>query len=89
KGYYRNTNRAGGVEGGMTNGEPLIVRVYHKPISTLYKPLKTVDILTHESVDATIERSDICIVPRGGVVSEAMVAYVLACEMLQREANCV
>ena len=89
KGYYRNTNRAGGVEGGMTNGEPVVVRVYHKPISTLYKPLKTVDIVTHESVDATIERSDICIVPRGGVVSEAMVAYVLACEMLQREANCV
>lgn len=85
KGYYRNTNRAGGVEGGMTNGEPLVVRVYHKPISTLYKPLKTVDILTHEQVDATVERSDICIVPRGGVVSEAMVAYVLAHNLIEKE----
>lgn len=82
KGYYRHTNKAGGVEGGMTNGEPLIVRAYHKPISTLYKPLKTVDILTHEQVDATIERSDICIVPRGGVVSEAMIAYVIAKNLL-------
>lgn len=87
KGYYRNKNRAGGVEGGMTNGEPLIVRVYHKPISTLYKPLKTVDILTHEQVDATIERSDICVVPRGGVVSEAMVAYILAQNLIEREGN--
>ncbi|CAN5173791.1 chorismate synthase [soil metagenome] len=84
KSYYRNTNRAGGVEGGMTNGMPLVTRVYHKPISTLYKPLKTVDIATKEQVDATIERSDICIVPRGGVVSEAMVAYVLANNILQK-----
>lgn len=84
KGYYRQTNRAGGVEGGMTNGEPVIVRVYHKPISTLYNPLKTVDIQTKEQGEATIERSDICIVPRGGVVSEAMLAYVLANNMLEK-----
>jgi chorismate synthase len=84
KGYYRETNRAGGIEGGMTNGEPIVVRVYHKPISTLYKPLKTVDIQTKEPVEATVERSDICIVPRGGVVSEAMLAYVLANSMVEK-----
>ncbi len=86
-GYYRKTNRAGGVEGGMTNGMPVVVRVYHKPISTLYKPLKTVDIATKESVDATVERSDICIVPRGGVVSEAMLAYVLASNLLEKNGS--
>ena len=87
KGYYRNTNRAGGIEGGMTNGMPVVARVYHKPISTLYNPLKTVDIKTKEQVFATVERSDICIVPRGGVVSEAMLAYVLADNLLQRHGN--
>jgi len=75
--YFRKTNRAGGIEGGVTNGMPIIVRVYHKPISTLYKPLRTVDIVTKETVDATVERSDICVVPRAGAVSEAMLAYVL------------
>ncbi len=86
-GYYRNTNRAGGVEGGVTNGMPLIVRVYHKPISTLYKPLQTVDIDTKEKREATVERSDICIVPRGAVVSEAMLAYVIAKNMLEKFGN--
>ncbi len=76
--YFRKTNRAGGIEGGVTNGMPIVVRVYHKPISTLYKPLQTVDIKTKQSADATVERSDICVVPRAGVVSEAMLAYVLA-----------
>jgi len=82
-GYYRKTNRAGGIEGGVTNGMPIIVRVYHKPISTLYKPLQTVDIKTKKSVDATVERSDICVVPRAGVVSEAMLAYVLARALIE------
>lgn len=80
--FFRKTNRAGGIEGGMTNGEPIVVSAYHKPISTVYKPLKTVDILTKKSADATVERSDICVVPRAGVVSEAMLAYVLAREMI-------
>ena len=87
EGYFRNTNRAGGVEGGMTNGMPVIARVYHKPISTLYKPMHTVDIISKEKVKATVERSDICIVPRGGVVSEAMMAYVLAKAILDKEGN--
>lgn len=78
----RITNRAGGIEGGVTNGMPIIVRAYHKPISTLYKPMDTVDIKTKEPVKATIERSDICVVPRAGVVSEAMLAYVLARELV-------
>ena len=76
--YFRKTNRAGGLEGGVTNGMPIIVRVYHKPISTLYKPLQTVDIETKQSTKATVERSDICVVPRAGVVSEAMLSYVVA-----------
>ena len=86
-GYHRQTNRAGGIEGGVTNGMPLITRVYHKPISTLYKPLNTVDIKTKETVKATVERSDICIVPRGAVVSEAMLAYVIAQNMLEMFGN--
>ncbi len=80
--YYRKTNRAGGIEGGVTNGMPIIVRVHHKPISTLYNPLQTVDIISKQSVEATVERSDICVVPRAGVVSEAMLAFVLAREIL-------
>ncbi len=83
KGYFRKTNRAGGIEGGMTNGMPVVARVYHKPISTLYKPMNTVDIETKEVVKATVERSDICIVPRGGVVSEAMLAYVISQNILE------
>lgn len=78
KGYFRNTNHAGGIEGGITNGMPIIVRAYHKPISTLYNPLKTVDIITKKESMAAIERSDICIVPRAGVVAESMLAFVLA-----------
>ncbi|MCX7996383.1 MAG: chorismate synthase [Patescibacteria group bacterium] len=84
RGFDRNTNRAGGIEGGVTNGMPIIVRVYHKPISTLYKPMNTVDILSREPVKATVERSDICIVPRGGVVSEAMLAYVLSNALVEK-----
>ncbi len=78
RGYYRETNRAGGLEGGMTTGEPLIVRGYMKPIPTLTKPLRSVDISTHEPAQALRERTDSCTVPAAGVVAEAMVAFVLA-----------
>jgi chorismate synthase len=78
RGYYRNTNRAGGVEGGMTTGAPLVVRASMKPLPTLTKPLKSVDIATHEPAEALRERTDSCTVPAAGVVGEAMVAFVLA-----------
>ena len=78
RGYYRETNRAGGLEGGMTNGEPLIVRAAMKPLPTLTKPLRSVDIATHEPAQALRERTDSCTVPAAGVVGEAMVALVLA-----------
>lgn len=78
QGYHRSTNRAGGVEGGMTNGEPLVVRAAMKPIPTLMKPLSTVDIDTHQVADASTERSDVCAVPAAGVVAEAEVALVIA-----------
>jgi chorismate synthase len=78
RGYYRETNRAGGLEGGMTNGAPLVVRASMKPLPTLTKPLRSVDISTHEPADALRERTDSCTVPAAGVVGEAMVAFVVA-----------
>lgn len=75
---YRKTNRAGGLEGGMTNGEPLIVRAAMKPIPTLMAPLQTIDLATGEAVSASKERSDTCAVPAASVVGEAMTAFVLA-----------
>jgi chorismate synthase len=78
RGYYRQTNRAGGLEGGMTNGAPLIVRGAMKPLPTLTKPLQSVDTETHEPAQALRERTDSCTVPAAGVVGEAMVALVLA-----------
>ncbi len=78
RGYYRETNRAGGLEGGMTNGQPLIVRGAMKPLPTLTKPLRSVDTATHEPAEALRERTDSCTVPAAGVVGEAMVALVLA-----------
>jgi chorismate synthase len=78
RGYYRETNRAGGVEGGMTTGEPLVVRGWMKPLPTLTKPLRSVDIATHEPAEALRERTDSSTVPAAGVVAEAMVALVLA-----------
>ncbi len=78
RGYYRKTNRAGGVEGGMTTGEPIVVRGSMKPLPTLTKPLRSVDIATHEPAEALRERTDSCTVPAAGVVGEAMVAFVLA-----------
>jgi chorismate synthase len=77
-GYHRQTNRAGGVEGGMSNGEPLVVRGALKPISTLTKPLRSVDTETKEPAQAMRERTDSTVVPAAGVVAEAMVALVLA-----------
>jgi len=78
RGWYRETNRAGGVEGGMTNGEPLVVQGALKPISTLTKPLRTVNMKTGEPAQALRERTDSTVVPAAGVVAEAMVAIVLA-----------
>jgi chorismate synthase len=78
RGYYRETNRAGGLEGGMTNGCPLVVRGAMKPLPTLTKPLQSVDTETHEPAQALRERTDSCTVPAAGVVGEAMVALVLA-----------
>ncbi|HEV2980539.1 MAG TPA: chorismate synthase [Solirubrobacteraceae bacterium] len=78
RGYYRETNRAGGLEGGMTTGLPLIVRGAMKPLPTLTKPLRSVDISTQEPAAALRERTDSCTVPAAGVVGEAMVALVLA-----------
>jgi chorismate synthase len=78
RGYYRETNRCGGLEGGMTTGEPLIVRGAMKPLPTLTKPLRSVDISTHEPAEALRERTDSCTVPAAAVVGEAMVALVLA-----------
>jgi chorismate synthase len=77
-GYYRETNRAGGLEGGMTNGQSLIVRGAMKPLPTLTKPLRSVDTATHAPAEALRERTDSCTVPAAGVVGEAMVALVLA-----------
>lgn len=78
RGWYRDTNRAGGLEGGMSNGEPLIVRAAMKPLSTLPKPLRSVDTETKEPVEALRERTDATTVPAAAVVGEAMVALVLA-----------
>ena len=83
-GVRRRSNRAGGLEGGMTTGEPLVVRVAMKPISTLMKPLATVDVATGEAAQATAERSDVTAVPAMGVIAEAMVAIVLAEAMLEK-----
>jgi chorismate synthase len=82
--FYRKTNNAGGLEGGMTNGEPIVVRVAMKPISTLYTPKKSVDIETKEPFDAAVERSDICTVPAAGVVGEAVIAFEIANAMIEK-----
>jgi chorismate synthase len=76
--YYRASNNAGGIEGGMSNGEPIILRAAMKPIPTLYKPLRSVDMRTHEPFEATVERSDTCAVPAALVVAEAVVAIEIA-----------
>lgn len=77
-GFYRKTNNAGGLEGGMTNGEPLVVRVAMKPISTLMRPIGSVDFKSKEAFDSSKERSDVCARPAAAVVCEAQIAFVLA-----------
>lgn len=83
-GWSRLTNRAGGTEGGMTNGQPLVVRVAVKPISTLTRPLTSVDLATKEEAVAHVERADTCQVPAAGIVGEAMVTIVLAQNFLEK-----
>ncbi|OGG20828.1 chorismate synthase [Candidatus Gottesmanbacteria bacterium RIFCSPHIGHO2_02_FULL_40_13] len=80
----RKTNRAGGLEGGVTNGENVVVRVYHKPLSSLGSPLNTIDLKTKKAAKALLERSDICVIPRAGVISEAMLSFVLANSFLEK-----
>jgi chorismate synthase len=82
--FTRGANRAGGLEGGMTNGEDVLVRGLLKPISTLRRPLESVDLQTHEPALAAYERSDVCVVPAAGVIGEAMVAIVLAQAFLEK-----
>ena len=84
KGFYRRTNRAGGIEGGMTNGETVTVRAAMKPIPTLYRPLRSVDLNTREPLEASVERSDICAVPAACVIGEAVVAWELAVTCLEK-----
>jgi chorismate synthase len=83
-GWSRASNRAGGLEGGVTNGQPVVVRAAMKPLSTLGRPLRTVDIATGQEATALRERSDVCAVPAGGVVAEAMVCWVLAEALLEK-----
>ncbi|MEC4673171.1 MAG: chorismate synthase [Nitrospirota bacterium] len=85
--FYRKTNNAGGLEGGISNGQPIVIRVAMKPIATLYKPKNSVDIETKEAFQATVERSDICTVPAAGVVGEAVIAYEMANAMLEKFAG--
>ncbi len=82
--FYRKTNNAGGIEGGMTNGMPVILRAAMKPIPTLRKPLRSVDIVTKKQVKAAYERSDICAAPAAAVIGEAMVALTLADAFLEK-----
>jgi chorismate synthase len=86
-GFHRRSNSAGGLEGGVTNGQPVVVRAAMKPISTLRKPLQSVDMATKETVEAVVERSDVCAVPAAGVVGEAMMALVLAEAFLEKFAG--
>lgn len=80
RGYGRSSNRAGGLEGGLSNGEPIVVHAAMKPLSTLMRPLRTVDVVTGEPASAMRERSDVCAVPAASVVAEHMVAFILARE---------
>ncbi len=84
KGFYRKTNNAGGIEGGMTNGEDIVIDAVMKPISTLKRPLASVDIRTKKAVSATVERSDVCAVPAAGVIGEAVSAIEIANAMTEK-----
>lgn len=82
--FLRETNRAGGIEGGMSNGEPIWLVAAMKPIPTLYKPLRSIDLRSGKPWQATVERSDVCAVPAAAVVAEAMVAWVIAVAMVEK-----
>jgi len=82
--YYRKTNRAGGVEGGITNGEDVVVRTYIKPIPTLINPLRSIDFATKKETKAIYQRSDICVVPAASVVGEAVAAWEIAAAFLEK-----
>ena len=82
--FFRGDNRAGGIEGGMSNGQEIRVRGMLKPISTLRRPLESVDLDTRDPAKAAYERSDVCVVPAAGVIGEAMVAIVLAGAFLEK-----
>lgn len=84
KGYYRKTNNAGGIEGGISNGEDIVLRACMKPICTLLEPLESVNIITKKPAKAAVERSDICVVEAAGVIAESACAYVLADAMLEK-----
>lgn len=83
-GFYHLSNKAGGIEGGMSNGEPIVLRAAMKPIATLMKPLQSVDLQSKETFDAVRERSDVCAVPAAGVVGEAIVCYIIAQAVLEK-----
>ncbi|MBI3795945.1 MAG: chorismate synthase, partial [Deltaproteobacteria bacterium] len=83
-GFLRRSNNSGGTEGGMSTGEPLRVRVAFKPLSTLMRPLRSVDINTKEAVEATIERSDVCAIPAAAVIAESVVAFVVTQAFLEK-----
>jgi len=82
--WEHSSNRAGGIEGGISNGEPIVVRAVVKPIPTLTRPLPSADLATGETVEAHVERSDVCVVPAAGVIGEAVLACVLADALLEK-----
>lgn len=84
RGFYRKTNNAGGIEGGITNGEDIVLRAAMKPIPTLMKPLSSVDMATKKRFTASVERSDVCAVPAAGVVGEAAAAFEIAAAMIEK-----
>ncbi len=84
RGFYRQSNHAGGIEGGMSNGCDIIVTIEIKPLPSLGKPLQSVDIRTGEAVSAQKERADVCVVPAAGVVAESMLALVLAQALVEK-----
>jgi len=82
--FYRKTNYAGGLEGGVSNGEPILVRAAMKPLSTQYAPLRSVDLETKEAFEASVERSDVCAVPAAGVIGEAVVAFEVGAALREK-----
>ncbi len=82
--YYRKTNRAGGIEGGVTNGEEVVIRAYLKPIPTLINPLRSIDFATKKETKAIYQRSDICVIPAASVVGEAVAAWEIATAFLDK-----